>query len=347
MKIIKILKIIAVVFLVIVILLISTYFIMLNSGKKSLMDNKTETPVLTPPTTSSDQEEPLPEDSGDEEYSVKYNGKKYIYNDSIVNLLFIGVDNKAEVEKNGFYTDGGQADVLLLGCMDTLNKTIKLISIPRDTITEIELFDYYGNSAGTSDVQIALSYAFGDGGETSCEITSNAVSNLLYGLPIHAWYSLDVSAVAAINDAVGGVEVTVTEKNKPYLPSEAKIGEKYLLKGNFAKRFISLRGTGNDSSRRSQQKEYLKGFLSSAKKSLAKNPLLARRIIQNVTDYSVTNLSLDEMLYLIDEALKMEIDTDFVTLNGEEIVVDNKVEIHLDEKALYEMMLDIFYVEVE
>jgi LCP family protein required for cell wall assembly len=259
----------------------------------------------------------------------------------------MGIDKRTKVETNDFYTYGGQADVILLACMDTLNKKIRLISIPRDTVCEIELFDYHGNSVGTSDVQIALSYAYGEGGEKSCNITSDAVSNLLYGLPIHAWYSLNVAAVGMVNDAVGGVEVLVNERNKASLPSYAKVGERFLLKGDHAKRFISIRGENSDFSRRAQQKEYLSSFVSSAKAALSKKPLLAKTIIEKVASYSVTNLTLDEMLYLVDEVLKMEIDTDFITLKGEESVVENRVEFAVDEKALYEMMLDIFYLEVE
>ncbi len=343
MKILKALKVILFALLILIFALIIAYFVLRHTGKESIFSDNTKKPVLTPP-HQVEEEVSIEEES---DYSVRYNGKKYAYNESMVNFLFMGIDNRTTAEENDFYTYGGQADVLLLGCMDTLNKKIKLISIPRDTVTEIELFDYYGNSTGTGDVQIALSYAYGDGGEKSCTMTSDAVSNLLYGLPIHAWYSLNVVAVETVNDAVGGVEVMVTEQNKYCFPSRAKVGEKFLLQGYYARQFISTRGNLNDSSRRAQQKEYLTSFVATAKKALAKNPLLAKTILENVADYSVTNLSVNEMLYLVDEVLKMEIDTDFITLQGEETIVDNRVRFIVDEKALYEMMLDIFYLEVE
>ena len=39
----------------------------------------------------------------------------------------------------------------------------------------------------------------------------DAVSNLFYGIPINAYVALNMEAVIAINDAVGGVPVHVPE----------------------------------------------------------------------------------------------------------------------------------------
>ncbi len=346
MKFIKVLKIILIVLLVLLLVMTSAFFILRYTGKKKLFEND-KVPVLTPPEVVGSQVdfESTEEDEGT--YSVRYNGKKYVYNDSIINLLFMGVDTDTEVKENEYYTHGGQVDVLLLACVDTKNKTVRMISIPRDTVCDVTVYDVYGDIVTTEQLQIALSYAFGDGAEKSCEITSNTVSNLLYGLPIHAWYSINTVAIGIVNDAIGGVEIIPDENNKPYLPSKAVIGEPFLLKSGYAKRFISLRGDFNDSHRRTRQKQYLSAFVKKAKSAVAKNPLIVTDILEKINKYSVTNLSVDEIVWLSTEALDMEINTDFTVLKGEESTNDGKVEYTLDKQALYELMIEIFYVEVE
>ena len=42
-------------------------------------------------------------------------------------------------------------------------KEITVIAIPRDTMTEIEMFDQSGKSLGKTTDHISLSYAYGDG----------------------------------------------------------------------------------------------------------------------------------------------------------------------------------------
>ena len=69
-----------------------------------------------------------------------------------------------------------------------------------------------------------LPYSFGDGKVTSCQYMVDAVSNLFYGMPINGYVALNMNAVAMINDAVGGVTVTVPEDMTQVDPSFAEGG---------------------------------------------------------------------------------------------------------------------------
>lgn len=281
-----------------------------------------------------------------EDYSVRYNGKKYKYNENIINTLFMGIDKESS-EQEKFYGNGGQVDVLILGVVDTEKDTVKLLSIPRDTICEVEIYDYHGNLTEIQELPISLSHAFGDGGEKSGEITKNAVSDLLYGLPIQNWVSLNISAVSDINDAVGGVKVVAREKDLKALPVGTKTGETVHLKGLLALKYVTNRMIGDDNDRRERQKLYLEAFVSTAKKAVAKNPLLVMNLYKKISEHTHTTLELDEILWLAGEVMGMDIDTDMVSLKGESYLENDKVKFILDEKHLYETMLDIFYVEVE
>ena len=80
--------------------------------------------------------------------------------------------------------DGGQADGIFLLAHDTARNQLKILLIPRDTMTEITKTDISqtetnGTELGKIVDHLSLSYAYGDGREKSCEYTKKAVSNLL------------------------------------------------------------------------------------------------------------------------------------------------------------------------
>ena len=50
------------------------------------------------------------------------------------------------------------------------------------------------------------------GGEAGCENVCDAVSSLLFGIPINAYFALDIRALKTLTDAVGGVEAAATDE---------------------------------------------------------------------------------------------------------------------------------------
>ena len=88
---------------------------------------------------------------------VVWNGKEYNYNDHLSNFLFMGVDNREKVETETGRADAGQADALYLVSWDWAENTLKLITIPRDTMTRIETFGPGGECLGESTYHIRLS----------------------------------------------------------------------------------------------------------------------------------------------------------------------------------------------
>ncbi len=333
------------VFLSLILVATVSLFIMKDNGRKKLTE--TEKQPELPPVVSELPQEDEPTDESAEKYSVRYNGKKYKYNDKMTNVLLMGIDSTEPVDENELFGDGGQVDVLWLGCINNETKSVKMISIPRDTLCDIEMYDINGEPIGSERLPIALSHAFGDGSVKSAEMTVNAVSELLYGLQIHAWYSVNVSAVTLVNDAIGGVEVVADEDNLPFMPSGTEIGETVLLKGKSAHRFIVPRFDTTDASRRVRQKQYMKSFIPTVKEAVKDDPLIVADIYNKISEYSCTSLTLDEIIWLSSEVIGMDIDMDAITLEGKEETIGKYNTITLDETKLFETMLDIFYVEVE
>ena len=58
---------------------------------------------------------------------------------------------------------------------------------------------------------LGLAYAYGNGKDTSCQYMVDAVSRLFYGIPVNGYAAFNMETIAALNDAVGGVTVTIPE----------------------------------------------------------------------------------------------------------------------------------------
>ena len=90
--------------------------------------------------------------------TVTWQGKTYKYNQNISNYLLLGVDKRTPAETRVGKADAGQADALFLLSLNRKTKEMTLISIPRDTMTDVESFDLEGKSLGKSKDHISLSY---------------------------------------------------------------------------------------------------------------------------------------------------------------------------------------------
>ena len=86
-------------------------------------------------------------------------------------------------------------------------------------------------------------------------------------------------------------------------------------------------------------------------KDMVKNDLsLPVSLYQIVAEYSVTDLTPDKMTYLASEAVNYTFDMDNIyDLPGKTVPDANNVheEFHVDEEALYDMIVEIFYEPVE
>ena len=208
-------------------------------GKEALFRNvAVETEKLPEEKQSGDDRAKIACEQGKE---VTYQGEKYVYNEDLVSILFLGVDKKA-FEEGGTAGDGkaGQADALFLLVLDTKTGKSRLIAISRDTMTDVNVYSDLGNFIGTEKLQLCLAYTYGDGKEKSCENTVRAVSRLFYRMPVAAYAALDLDAIAVLTDAVGGVEVTVTKDLTIQDPS-LKEGERKVLTGEQAQWYVRSR----------------------------------------------------------------------------------------------------------
>lgn len=141
---------------------------------------------------------------------IASDGTAYNYREGVINMLFIGVDylNDERRAQYGKLVNGGNSDVLILASLDTLNNTLSILEIPRDTMTDIIRLDEDNNFIDTIYTNISAAHSYSMDQEIACELTTDAVSRLLCGIPIHSYVALSYYAIKPINQLLGGVELT-------------------------------------------------------------------------------------------------------------------------------------------
>ncbi|RYL95833.1 transcriptional regulator LytR [Sporolactobacillus sp. THM7-4] len=103
-----------------------------------------------------------------------------------ISLLLLGVDER----KN----DTGRSDTIIAMTLNPNTKTMQMISIPRDTRTEIV-------GRGTVD-KINAAYAYG-----GTKMAVDSVRQFVGGIPFDFYIKINMRGMSALVDAVGGITV--------------------------------------------------------------------------------------------------------------------------------------------
>jgi len=287
-------------------------------------------------------------------HDVEENGIWYGKKKNVSAYLFMGIDLEGEApEKHTSYI-GGQSDALFLLVIDDNAKTRTVIQINRDTMTDVEVLDYYGVPTGVKvRQQICLSHTYGDGTEPSCENVVRTVSALLDDIEISGYLSISYDAVSFANDALGGVTVPIEDDFSKMDPSLV-LGENVTLIGEQAEHFVRGRqtvGDGSNLSRERRQRVYLNAFKDRFKKCFQENSCIIDEVYRTVKPYMVANMNLSELSSLAMKCMDYA-DGGIISPKGswQEIEYSNKktyVEYVVDESALHQLVLQLFYEPAE
>ena len=285
----------------------------------------------------------------DDSNTVTWQGKTYKYNQNISNYLLLGVDKRTPAETRVGKADAGQADALFLLSLNRKTKEMTLISIPRDTMTDVESFDLEGKSLGKSKDHISLSYGYGDGGAESCKLTQEAVSNLFYGLPIQGYLAMNLDGIPELAKSVGGLTVTVPNNSLEYKYPEFAEGAEVTLTEENTEIFVRSRDVDESQSaiyRMERQKAFLDAFSKKAKECYEQNAKFAANLFVAIKPYTVTNISEDRLMKLFQTADEGDGYTEW-TVPGEGTQGLSYDEYHVDDDALYTKIMETFYQEIK
>lgn len=300
----------------------------------------------------SDSTEPAGAAVTDEEAdaeTVTWKGKKYRYNDHLSNYLLLGVDNEEIVETSSGEANAGQADAIYVLSMDRVEKRVTVVSVPRDTMTEIRLYGPGAKDLGTSIDHISLSYAYGDGAHESCRLTREAVSNLLYGLPIQSYCAVSMDAMKVLTETVGSLKVTVPNDSLEEAAPVFGEGMAVTLTPENTEFFLRYRDTEAGQSalaRMERQQAFLKAFGEAAGERASEDPAFAAQLYAALEPYMVTTMGKAEFVSLAQSAAEGKMETGW-TVPGEGTAGDSYDEYRTDDEALYGRIIETFYEEAE
>ena len=269
---------------------------------------------------------------GDEVCSLKNNLKTY---------LLLGIDTEGSLREEKEPGQGGQSDAIYLLVCDEEKKRVHIVGIPRDTMTEIKVFLPSGKYNGTSIDHLTLQYAFGNGMEYSCQLMREAVSNLLYGIPIHGYAALNLGAVPDLADALGGVDVVVPDDSAVSEESSFKKGAKVTLQRDNIKKFLRFRDTETNLSasiRMDRHKAFFRGCSKKLRSLIEDDPASIIRLYNAWSSEFLTDIGPEECARLAGFDFEEEVEL----IPGEYISDLDFDEFYVDGESLKKMVKRLF-----
>ena len=277
--------------------------------------------------------------------TIVVDGVKYFPKQDIETFLIIGVDEDGEMVRRETLENEGMADAIMLAVFNRTDETIDIISLNRDSMTDISVRGLDGRKVDSMNAQLALSYAYGDGMESSCENTIEAVSKMLYGIEIDHFMALNMDAIKVLNDALDGVTVDVWDDFSAVDPS-IYMG-RVTLYGDQALTYIRARKDVGDQlnvNRMERQQEYMESFFYALKYAVEMDSEFAIKHYEDLTKYMVTDCSVTTMSSMLERYGAYELG-EIVTPEGENVRGEKYMEFYVDEDSLQDLVLEHFFAE--
>ena len=197
-----------------------------------------------------------------------------------VSILFVGIDDS---EQRGQGDTNSRSDALMLATLNNKSKTVKLVSIPRDSYVYIDEVGY--------EDKITHAHAYG-GTRASIETVED-----LLEVPVDYYVKMNFEAFIDVVNALGGIEAEVPyqlyEKDENDQRTVALKPGLQELDGREALALARTRMQDNDIERGKRQQMILSSIIKKA--SSASSFTKYGEVIDAVGDNMKTDLTFDEM----------------------------------------------------
>ena len=275
--------------------------------------------------------------------TITRDGIDYYPRRDITVMMLLGIDQEGPVTDSGTFTNPGASDVAMLLIFDEKNETWSILQLNRDTMLDIPVLGIGGKEAGTIYGQLALAHTYGSGLEDSCINTRKAISNFLGGISIDYYIAMNMDAVTILNDAVGGVTVTVTDDFSEVDPT-IKMGE-MTLRGEQALNFVRDRrnvGDQKNASRMERHREYMEGFREALREKLNESTRFVVETYSAVAPYLVSDCPINTLTSMIERYEDYQF-KGVIMPEGENAVGKMYYEFYADEEKLDDLVIELFY----
>ena len=272
---------------------------------------------------------------------------EYFPRQDITTILFMGIDQMGPVKASGSYRNYGESDVIMLVVLDEKSETYSILAFNRDSMVTMPVLGLGGKQAGTFYGQLALAHTYGSGLEDSAENVRVTLRNLLGDVAIDYYVAMNMDAISILTDSIGGVTVNVTD-DFSYVDDTIPMGI-VTLTGQQAYSFVRSRENLGDQlnlTRMNRHKEFINAFMAGFNARVSNSDTFVLTTYDRVAPYIVTDCSVNVLTALVSRFSEYEL-KEVVSPEGESILSEEYYEFHLDEEALDDLVLGMFYAPKE
>ena len=238
-----------------------------------------------------------------------------------ISILFVGIDDS---ETRGQGAEGSRSDALMLATLNNKTKTIKLLSIPRDSYVYIPYVGYKDK----------INHAHAYGGT----LASIETIEELLDIPVDYYVRMNFNAFIEVIDALGGIEAEV-----PYAMLEKDEFDRntirlqpglQTLNGQQALALARTRKQDNDIERGKRQQEILTAIIKKAASASALTKY--DDVLEAIGDNMKTDMTFKEMKSFIGYLSGGVPRIDSLTLQGHDDMSTGVYYYKLNEESLAE-----------
>lgn len=215
-----------------------------------------------------------------------------LFDEDIVNILLLGVDERPEEG------DTGRSDTTMIATLDFKNNQLKLTSLMRDMYVEIPGRGY-----------AKFNQAYADGG---IELVIQTIASN-FGIKVNGYATVNFDAFVDVIDILGGVEININQEEYEWIQSHCK--RKVLLSikpglqtlnGDQALLYSRLRFVGDNDFERTERQRRVLSTLFDKFKDQSYTSMM--KVMTSAMNYVKTDLSSSEIQSLAYNVLKMKVD---------------------------------------
>lgn len=286
----------------------------------------------------------LPDEEGFDENTIEWNGVMYTRNTKLKNILLLGIDKSVhEIESADLDQEpGGRADAIAVLVMDSEKKTVQVLEISRDTMTDIDIYGVDDVYLYSTPQQIALQYSVANSMRRGNWMMKNTVSELLYGVPLHGTAALTMDGISKIVDAAGGITLSMQE-DYTWIDPAFKKGETITMNGDQAYRFIRYRDTDTTGSNDDRMQRHIQVLRALTDKMHGIDDATLNLLKKVAEPYLESDVDAQTLKELSQYEFLENIDI----LPGETHAGENHDEYYIDETALRQLVIETFYQPVK
>ena len=219
--------------------------------------------------------------TGGDQNTISWPKIPKIESDDVIKILLLGVD---------VWSDGsrGRSDVIMLATIHEKTGELSLTSFQRDTYVQIP---------GYKDNRINTAYAFGG------TKLLKTVLELNFGITVDGVVAIDFTHFEQLIDALGGVKITLTEKEANHLNGQGAslVAGENMLNGKWALAYSRIRKIDSDFGRTNRQRTVLNALFQAYKDMpISEIPSMLGKVLPMVS----TDLSDAKMISYATKVLK-------------------------------------------